>query len=175
MLGGVLFGCAGEAGGTGGADGGAGGSDAARTGRADGGTGGSDAARTGGADGGGVSPHPSSIAFRRTIHETIKRVTDDIEHDFHFNTAISAIMELVNALYAFDATSLDRVPAGERARLLREAVETILLLLGPFCPHITEELWAQLGHTESVFTRRWPVPDADALRKQEVTDRKSVV
>ncbi len=111
------------------------------------------------------APH----AFRRTIHETIKRVTDDIEHEFHFNTAISAIMELVNALYAFDATSLDRVPAGERARLLREAVETILLLLGPFCPHITEELWAQLGHTESVFTRRWPVPDADVLRKQEVT------
>ena len=96
------------------------------------------------------APH----AFRRTIHETIKRVTDDIEHDFHFNTAISAIMELVNALYAFDATSLDRVPAGERARLLREAVETILLLLGPFCPHIAE---------------RWPVAEADALVKKEVT------
>ncbi len=129
-------------------------------------------ARAGGADGGGASPHPSledGRTFRRTVHETIKRVTDDIEHDFHFNTAISAIMELVNALYAFDAASLDRVPAGERARLLREAVETTLLLLGPFCPHITEELWAQLGHTESVFTQRWPVADADALRKKEVT------
>src|SRR3990172_6713210 len=154
---------------TGGADGGAGGSDAARTGRADGGTGGSDAARTGGADGGGVSPHPSSIAFRRPIHETIKRVTDDIEHDFHFNTAISAIMELVNALYAFDTAAPERVPGGERARLLREAVETVLLLLGPFCPHVTEELWAQLGHREGLFTQRWPVAEAAALVKKEVT------
>jgi len=129
----------------------------------------SGAARTGGADGGGVSPHPSSIAFRRTIHETIKRVTDDIEHDFHFNTAISAIMELVNALYAFDTASLDRGPGGERSRLLREAVETILLLLGPFCPHVTEELWERLGHTGSLFAERWPVAEADALVKKEVT------
>ncbi|MEK7714411.1 MAG: class I tRNA ligase family protein, partial [candidate division NC10 bacterium] len=106
-------------------------------------------------------------AFRRTIHETIKRVTDDIEHDFHFNTAISAIMELVNALYAFDTAAPERVPGGERARLLREAVETVLLLLGPFCPHVTEELWAQLGHRESLFAQRWPVAEAAALVKKE--------
>src|SRR3990167_4338624 len=97
-------------------------------------------------------PHPASAttvpaqtteparAFRRTIHETIRRVTDDLEHDFHFNTAISAVMELVNALYAFDTASLDGVPGGERARLLREAVETVLKLLGPFCPHVGEEI-----------------------------------
>src|SRR5205807_7726908 len=84
-------------------------------------------------------------AFRRQIHETIQRVTDDIEHDFHFNTAISAIMELVNALYAFESNPDGRVPPAERAPLMREAVETILLLLGPFCPHITEELWAGPG------------------------------
>ena len=130
-------------------------------------------ARAGGADGGGASPHPSSIdpgrAFRRTIHETIVRVTDDIEHDFHFNTAVSAVMELVNALYAFETASLDRVPHGERLALLREAVETTLLLLGPFCPHVTEELWAQLGHAESLFREPWPAADPEALRKQEVT------
>src|SRR5438132_4461924 len=108
-------------------------------------------------------------AFRRQIHETIQRVTDDIEHDFHFNTAISAIMELVNALYAFDGTRGERVPPAEWALLMREAVETILLLLGPFCPHLTEELWAQLGHRESIFLRRWPVADRDALTKTEVT------
>ena len=129
-------------------------------------------ARARGADGGGASRHPSSEdgrAFRRTIHETIHRVTDDIEHDFHFNTAISALMELVNALYAFDTLSLDRVSRGERAPLLREAVETILLLLGPFCPHVTEELWSQLGHTESLFKQAWPSVDAEALRRTEVT------
>ena len=108
-------------------------------------------------------------AFRRVIHETIRRVTDDIEHDFHFNTAISAVMELVNALSVFDGHPGGRVPPAERPPLLREAVETILRLLGPFCPHITEELWSQLGHRESVFTQRWPTPDPDALKREEVT------
>src|SRR5437899_12821071 len=56
-----------------------------------------------------------------------------------------------------------------RAALLREAVETITLLLGPFCPHIAEELWSRLGHRESVFAQRWPTADADALKKTEVT------
>jgi leucyl-tRNA synthetase len=107
--------------------------------------------------------------FRRVIHETIERVTDDIEHDFHFNTAISAVMELVNALYAFDADPGARVPPAERRALLREAVETILRLLAPFCPHITEELWSQLGERASVFAQRWPIADPDALKKKEVT------
>ena len=129
-------------------------------------------AADGGPSGGRLAPPTSTDqgrAFRRTIHETIVRVTDDLEHDFHFNTAISAVMELVNALYAFEAASLDRVPAGERVALLREAVETVLLLLGPFCPHVTEELWGLLGHAESLFARPWPVADPEALRKQEVT------
>jgi leucyl-tRNA synthetase len=107
-------------------------------------------------------------AFRRTIHATIKRVTDDIERDFGFNTAISAIMELVNAVHAFEAASLDRMAAPERAGLLAEAVETALLLLGPFCPHVTEELWAQLGHDTSVFRQPWPVADPAALARKEV-------
>jgi leucyl-tRNA synthetase len=108
-------------------------------------------------------------AFRRTIHETIKRVTDDIERDFHFNTAISAVMELVNAVYAFESASADRMAGGERAGLLREAVETVLLLLGPIAPHVSEELWAQLGHGESLFKQPWPTPDASALVRKEVT------
>jgi leucyl-tRNA synthetase len=111
-------------------------------------------------------------AVRRVIHETISRVTDDLDRDFHFNTAISAIMELVNALHAFDAASGapdTDVPSAERRALLREAVETVLLLLGPFSPHLAEELWSQLGHEESIFTRPWPVADAAALVKDDVT------
>src|SRR5437867_1656936 len=108
-------------------------------------------------------------AFRRTIHETIAKATQDIERDFHFNTAISAVMELVNALYAFEATSHDGMAAGERAALLRETVETTLLLLGPIAPHVTEELWARLGHVESLFMRPWPEADQRALVKKEVT------
>jgi len=117
-------------------------------------------------------PVPTSAdgkAFRRTIHETIARVTDDIERDFHFNTAISAIMELVNALHAFESAARDRMPAGERMTLLREAVETVLLLLGPFSPHVTEELWSQLGHADSLFAHGWPAPDPSALTREEVT------
>jgi leucyl-tRNA synthetase len=107
-------------------------------------------------------------AFRRVIHETIRKVTHDIEHDFHFNTAISAVMELVNALHEFERTSLDGMPREERSGLLREAVEATLLLLGPVSPHITEELWAALGHTQSLFKQRWPEPDPAALARDEV-------
>ena len=107
-------------------------------------------------------------AFRRVIHETIRKVTHDIEHDFHFNTAISAVMELVNALHEFERTSLDGMPREERSPLLREAVEATLLLLGPVSPHITEELWAALGHSESLFKQRWPEPDPAALARDEV-------
>ncbi|MFQ5828180.1 MAG: leucine--tRNA ligase [Candidatus Methylomirabilia bacterium] len=106
--------------------------------------------------------------FRRTIHETIKRVTDDIEDEFHFNTAISAIMELVNALYDFDQSSLDRMSREERTTLLREAVETLLMLLGPFAPHLAEELWARLGHGESLFRQPWPKADPSALTREEL-------
>ena len=107
-------------------------------------------------------------AFRRTIHETITRVTGDIDKDFHFNTAISAVMELVNALHDFDRDSMDTVGAAERQRLLREAVETMLLLLGPVTPHIAEELWSAIGHGESLFRHPWPVADPAALRRDEV-------
>ncbi len=102
------------------------------------------------------------------IHETIKRVTDDIEDEFHFNTAISAVMELVNALVAFEQTSMDTMPRQERRALLREAVETLLLLLGPFTPHLAEEFWAQLGHDESLFRHPWPEPDLAALVREDV-------
>ncbi len=107
--------------------------------------------------------------FRRTIHETIARVTEDIEKDFHFNTAISAVMELVNALYAFEPAARDAMPAGERAALLREGVETVLQLLAPICPHLAEELWERLGHRESLFAGGWPEPDPGALVREEVT------
>jgi leucyl-tRNA synthetase len=111
---------------------------------------------------------PAGRAFRRLIHEAIRRVTGDIERDFHFNTAISAIMELVNALTEWERTSLEGVSREERCGLLREAVETALLLLGPVCPHLAEELWERLGHTESLFRERWPAPDPQALAREAV-------
>jgi len=106
-------------------------------------------------------------AFRRTVHETIQRVATDIE-EFHFNTAISALHELVNAAHAYATESLDRAAAEERASLLAEAVETLVRLLAPFAPHLAEELWQQLGHRDSVFRASWPTADPEALEREAV-------
>ncbi len=115
------------------------------------------------------APSGAGRAFRRVIHETVARVTADVERDFHFNTAISAVMELVNALHDFERDSLDRVAGTERAALMREATDTTVLLLGPVCPHMTEELWQMLGHGDSLFRQAWPAADAGALVREQVT------
>jgi leucyl-tRNA synthetase len=105
-------------------------------------------------------------ALRRKTHATIKRVTEDIENRFHFNTAISAVMELVNLLYQVEEKR--REPDGHAAGVMREAVETVVILLSPFVPHICEELWEVLGHSESVSRVPWPGYDAEALKDEEV-------
>ena len=115
-----------------------------------------------------AEPSAAGRAFRRVVHETIQRVTNDIEDRFHFNTAISAVHELVNALHGFAGESLDRMPQDERRTLMREATETLLRLLAPFAPHMVEELWSQLGHAESVFHERWPEADLTALEREAV-------
>ena len=101
--------------------------------------------------------------MRRLVHTTIKRVTDDAGTRFNFNTAISAIMELVNGLYQY------REVAGYNKAVMAEAVDTLVLLLAPFIPHVTEELWQDLGHGESVHKQKWPVVDEAALVADEVT------
>ncbi|MBC7336012.1 MAG: class I tRNA ligase family protein, partial [Clostridia bacterium] len=103
--------------------------------------------------------------LRRLLHQTIKRVTEDIEERFNFNTAISALMELVNGLYRYR----DDIPAADRHRgLLKEAVEKLVILLAPFVPHLSEELWHLLGHTTSVHRESWPAYDETALVTEEV-------
>jgi len=86
----------------------------------------------------------------RKTHQTIKKVTTDIEREYHFNTAIAALMELVNALSGF-------VPQGEQdLNVFRKAIEKALLLLTPFTPHIAEELWSVIGNEPSITGRSWP-------------------
>src|SRR3989442_7126327 len=119
------------------------------------------------------TPTPGRVApasdtartFRRLIHETIQRVTDDIEREFHFNTAVAAIMELVNALYGFEATSAGTVAPPRRAALLSGGGETVTLLLGPFCPPIAEELWSRLGPPGGGFPPRCPPADPHPPKK----------
>ncbi|HEY3417123.1 MAG TPA: leucine--tRNA ligase [Armatimonadota bacterium] len=94
-------------------------------------------------------------SVRRKTHQTIQRVTDDIER-FQFNTAISAMMELVNELYAYTAKGL---ADDEAAIAWSEAVETLVRLLSPFAPHIGCELWEALGHTDALPLAPWPAYD----------------
>ena len=105
-------------------------------------------------------------ALRRKTHQTIRKVTADIEERFHFNTGISAVMELVNALY-----QLPHPKAGDRTgfSVVRETVETIILLLSPLVPHITEELWMLLGKKESLADAAWPAFDPAVASEEEIT------
>ncbi len=105
-----------------------------------------------------------AAALRRATHKTIRKVTDDIEERFHFNTAIAAVMELVNALASFDGK---KDPCC--APVLKEAVESVVLLLAPFVPHVAEELWEGLGHAGGIGTASWPAWDEAALVEDEVT------
>jgi len=97
-------------------------------------------------------------------HETIKKVTEDIER-FHFNTAIAAIMELLNEVFSLPIDN--RAPDKEVVSVLKDAVRTTLLLLSPFVPHITEELWQEIGEKGSIINQPWPIYDEKVLKKEE--------
>ena len=100
--------------------------------------------------------------MRRLTHTTIKRVSDDAGVRFNFNTAISAIMELVNGMYQYKELEYNKA-------VMAEAVDTLVLLLAPFIPHVTEEMWQELGHTQSVHKQMWPTLDEKALVADETT------
>ncbi len=104
-----------------------------------------------------------SKIMRRHTHLAIQRVTIDIGKRYNFNTAISTIMEWVNALYIYKEQPTADAAVG------REALESILILLAPIAPHITEELWWELGQSESIHVQPWPEVDGAALVQDEVT------
>lgn len=105
--------------------------------------------------------------LRRKTHLTIKKVTEDIEDRFHFNTAISAIMELVNLVY--QVLEKEKKEDNESLSVFREALETIVILLSPIVPHICEEMWEKLGQKGSISLASWPKYDPRALREEEIT------
>jgi len=100
--------------------------------------------------------------IRRKLHETINKVSDDFERRLTFNTAIAAVMELINELSRFD----DESQQGKA--VVREAIESIVLLLSPIVPHITQQLWFELGHDELLADTKWPLCDASALKRDEI-------
>ncbi|MCZ6479538.1 MAG: leucine--tRNA ligase [candidate division NC10 bacterium] len=106
-------------------------------------------------------------AVHQKAHLTIKKVTEDLDRDFHFNTAIAALMELVNVLGQFELRG-DPAEEAERRYVARFAVETLLVLLAPFAPHLAEELWEHLGHGSSIFAESWPAYDAAVIEREEI-------
>ncbi len=105
---------------------------------------------------------PEERALRRTVHKTIKKVTEDIEERFHFNTAIAAVMELLNALQGAETST------PQYGAVMKEALESMVILMAPFVPHITEELWQQMGHDKPLSETVWPEYDRDAIVDEEM-------
>ncbi len=100
--------------------------------------------------------------LRRMTHATIKKVTNDMEKDFHFNTAISSVMELVNRIYL-------AVGKKKKRESIKEAVKVAIILLSPFVPHICEELWRGIGEKDSIFRAEWPSYKEKMLKTETIT------
>jgi leucyl-tRNA synthetase len=108
----------------------------------------------------------AALALRRKTHQTIRKVTEDIQDRFHFNTAVAAVMELINLLYQ---SAVEEVQDEPTRQALREAAEATVLLLSPFTPFVAEELWRQLGHPDSTLLHPWPAYDPALIQEEEVT------
>jgi leucyl-tRNA synthetase len=117
--------------------------------------------------------------LRRKTHDTIRRVTSDIEERMHLNTSVSSLMELVNELYDFSEGTAHGVPtrgdapAGRTERpqtiaALREAIDALVVMISPFAPHMAEELWQMLDHPETLADAKWPSFDIEVAKAAEV-------
>jgi leucyl-tRNA synthetase len=118
-------------------------------------------------------------AVRRKAHETIRRVTIDIDERMHLNTAVSSMMELVNELYAFSESTPHGLPGRsdeapetiERTQtiaVIREALDALVAMLSPFAPHTAEELWQMLGNGDTLANAPWPTFDPEVAKAAEV-------
>jgi len=99
----------------------------------------------------------------RKAHETLRRVTQDFETRWHFNSAIALIMELTNEIHAQEP-----LEQGVRPEVRKEVLELLTLMLAPMTPHLAEELWEMLGHKEGLWTVTWPSFNAGLAREEEV-------
>jgi len=114
----------------------------------------------------GAASAPEARRIRRKLHQTIRRVGDELE-GFRFNTAIAALMELLNDLYAYRSAS--EASGGTCPVVLSEALESLILLVAPFAPHLADELWERLGKTGSTYHAAWPAFDPSVAAEDRVT------
>jgi leucyl-tRNA synthetase len=110
---------------------------------------------------------PQARALRRKTHQTIAKITSDFEH-LHLNTSVAALMELFNELNDFNADPA--TASAVDAFVTREALEALVVMLTPFAPHVAEEMWEGLGHTDGLLAvpRRWPIADPELARSEEL-------
>jgi leucyl-tRNA synthetase len=99
----------------------------------------------------------------RKTHQTLRRVTQDFESRWHFNSAIALLMELTNEIYAQEP-----LEEGMRPELRKEVLELLTLMLAPMTPHLAEELWEMFGHTDGLWKTSWPAFDSELAREEEV-------
>jgi leucyl-tRNA synthetase len=120
-------------------------------------------------------------ALRCKIHVIIDRVSVDLDRRVHLNTAVSALMELVNELYSFcerEQIGAFQFAQGDRGDLVcgrkgafavaKEGIEALVLMISPFTPHLAEELWEILGHANGISSARWPIYDPDIAMASEI-------
>ncbi|MCE5313186.1 MAG: leucine--tRNA ligase [Nitrospiraceae bacterium] len=105
---------------------------------------------------------PQSAGLLRKTHQTIRKVTVDIDREYHFNTAIAALMELINEINPFAPASEDD------KRVLAFSLRSMLLMIAPFTPHMAEELWEAMGQKQSIFSEAWPQWDDELAKENEV-------
>jgi leucyl-tRNA synthetase len=108
---------------------------------------------------------PAATALLRKLHQTIRKITQDFGGRWHFNTSIAAIMELVNELTTADAA----IAGGQIApATVASILESLVLMLGPFAPHLAAELWEQMGRRDGVLRHAWPKFDESLAREDEI-------
>ncbi len=113
----------------------------------------------------GADTSPAATVILRKLHQTIRKITHDFGGRWHFNTSIAAIMELVNELTAADASiAAGKIPAATVANIL----ESLILMLAPFAPHLAAELWEQIGREDPVLRHAWPKFDEALAREDEI-------
>jgi leucyl-tRNA synthetase len=109
---------------------------------------------------------PKARQIERKLHQTIKRISEDFEGRWHFNTSVAAIMEFVNQLYAAE----DEISAGKfPAALLADVQRKLVLLMAPFAPYLAAEMWEVLGEREKLLRYAWPAYDPPLAKENEIT------
>jgi len=109
-----------------------------------------------------AEPTAKEKSLRRKTHQTLRRVTQDFEARWHFNTSVALIMELVNALYAAEPLTQDA-----RREVVKESLESLVLMLAPMAPHLAEEMWQMLGHADELSASKWPDYNAELAADEQ--------